>query len=401
MDLRKQKALQLLKNGRIKKLKDGFAVQSQNSLRYYFVDKAFTCTCPDCKVNKTPVCKHAFAVKYYLGIEKPSGTVEKVKLTYKQAWSTYNQAQNNEVNLFDKLLSDLIEVVEEPEPKKGAGRPNLSLKEQLFCSTQKVYSQLSSRRAKSLFNNAQERGLLKQSPHSNAVNKFFNRKDLTPILQKLIAVSSAPLKKIESKFAIDSTGFRTTRFNEYCKEKHDTKKKHNWIKLHAVCGVKTNIITGAVITNSVGVGTGDATQLPELVEQTNQTFEATEYSADKAYSSRNNLQFIDEKNAVPFIPFKKNTIPRIRGGGQVWRKMFHYFALNQEEFLQHYHVRSNIETTFHMIKSKFGDSVKSKNWTAQQNELLAKVLCHNIVVVIHEMHELGISADFKSLVAKN
>jgi len=47
-----------------------------------------------------------------------------------------------------------------------------------------------------------------------------------------------------------------------------------------------------------------------------------------------------------------------------------------------------------MIKSKFGDYVRSKEWTAQVNEVLLKVLCHNICVVIQEMYELGISPQF-------
>ncbi len=59
-----------------------------------------------------------------------------------------------------------------------------------------------------------------------------------------------------------------------------------------------------------------------------------------------------------------------------------------------YYVRSNAETTVHMIKSKFGDSVKSKTWTAQLNEVLCKVVCHNICVVIQEMFELGIQPNF-------
>ena len=68
--------------------------------------------------------------------------------------------------------------------------------------------------------------------------------------------------------------------------------------------------------------------------------------------------------------------------------------LNRDEFLQHYHKRSNAEVVFHMIKSKFGDAVRSKTKTAQVNEILLKVLCHNICVVIQEMHELGIEAKF-------
>ena len=64
------------------------------------------------------------------------------------------------------------------------------------------------------------------------------------------------------------------------------------------------------------------------------------------------------------------------------------------KFLQHYHKRSNIESTFSMLKRKFGDSIRSKTDTAMVNETLCKVLCHNLVVLIHEMQELGIEAMF-------
>ena len=60
----------------------------------------------------------------------------------------------------------------------------------------------------------------------------------------------------------------------------------------------------------------------------------------------------------------------------------------------HYHKRSNVESTFSMIKRKFGDSLRRKTDTAQVNETLAKVLCHNLVVLIHEMYELGIEPTF-------
>ncbi len=74
--------------------------------------------------------------------------------------------------------------------------------------------------------------------------------------------------------------------------------------------------------------------------------------------------------------------------------MFHYFLWRHDDYLAHYHKRSNVETTFSMIKRKFGDSVRSKTDTAMANEVLCKVLCHNLVVLIHEIHELGIDATF-------
>ena len=47
-----------------------------------------------------------------------------------------------------------------------------------------------------------------------------------------------------------------------------------------------------------------------------------------------------------------------------------------------------------MIKTKFGASVKSKGEKAQVNEVLAKILCHNIYVLIQSFYELSIDPDF-------
>jgi len=71
-----------------------------------------------------------------------------------------------------------------------------------------------------------------------------------------------------------------------------------------------------------------------------------------------------------------------------------YFDEHNEEFLQHYHKRSNAETVFHMIKRKFGQALNSRSETGQFNEILCKALCHNICVLIQEMYELGINPEF-------
>ena len=242
---------------------------------------------------------------------------------------------------------------------------------------------------------AKENELVKTTPCFASVGHFMQQEELTPILKELIALSAAPLKAVESKFAIDSTGFRTTKFNDYCVQKHDTKRKHEFVKLHAVCGTKTNIITACEVTPSFGVGTGDISLFAPLANATKENgFDIQEMTADMAYSSRDNTSLIEEFGGTAFIPYKKDASTR-SSKGLTWRKMFHYFKFNQEEFMQHYHARSNIETSFHMIKSKFNDLLKSKTFAAQKNELLLKVLCHNIVCVIHESNELGIKTCFQ------
>lgn len=59
-----------------------------------------------------------------------------------------------------------------------------------------------------------------------------------------------------------------------------------------------------------------------------------------------------------------------------------------------YHKRSNVESTFSAIKRKFGAAVRSKRFTAQVNEILCKVLCHNLSCLVHAMRELGIEPSF-------
>jgi hypothetical protein len=80
--------------------------------------------------------------------------------------------------------------------------------------------------------------------------------------------------------------------------------------------------------------------------------------------------------------------------GSLWEKMFFYYSFRREEFLSHYHLRSNAESTFSMIKAKFRDSVRSKTDTAMTNEVLCKFLCHHICVVIQSQCELGIEPVF-------
>ena len=77
--------------------------------------------------------------------------------------------------------------------------------------------------------------------------------------------------------------------------------------------------------------------------------------------------------------------------------MWHFYNFNREAFLQHYHKRSNVETTFSMIKGKFGSSVRAKTPIAQVNEVLCKILCHNICVLIQSIYELGIEPVFNEL----
>jgi transposase len=380
----------------IQKVKDNqYKVKSQSGNGSYEIKitgHGAECSCPDFQNYHKP-CKHILGLRYYLEIQKdtPKGTVtEKVHLTYSQAWSAYNAAQTEEIKIFDALLKDLVKAI--PEPEQTMGRPRLPLSESLFCAIQKVYSQLSSRRAQSLFQHAVEREQIDHAPHFNAPSKLFNDPEITPILHELVTLSALPVAELESDFAIDSTGFRTTGFSVYNGVKHGVKKEHRWVKAHMATGVKTNIVTSIEITGENGA---DSPQFNPLIKTTAQNFNIKEVSADKAYSARDNYDAVDAIGAVAYIPFKSHATGKTRGS-PIWKKMYHYFQLNKDEFMEHYHKRSNVEATNAAIKRKFGETLKSKNQVAQVNELLAKIIAYNLTVVIHEMYENGIEPSFLS-----
>ncbi|HZL18961.1 MAG TPA: transposase [Polyangia bacterium] len=166
-----------------------------------------------------------------------------------------------------------------------------------------------------------------------------------------------------------------------------------WLKAHAMIGTLTNVVTSVTVTDSNGA---DYSQLPALVASTAQRFRLAEVSADKAYLGRSNLACIEDAGAVPYIPLKSNSRSE---GSAAWQRLWGLFMYRQPEFLAHYHRRSRVESTFSAIKRKFGGAVRSKRFVAQTNEILCKILCHNLTMVVHAMHELGIQPDFGAAVA--
>lgn len=373
-----------------------YTIRSQSGVGIYRIKwngKQWTCNCPDyIKFGHIRPCKHVHALLLYFESKEPikeTNEPELEPITYPQNWTAYNQAQCNEIELFDELLYHLVSMIETPKQDKP-GRPRMELQDKLFCCIMKTYSQLSSRRAKCLYEQALQRQQIKHSPHFNMVSKTLNKKYLNALLQELIRISAQPVASIESNFAIDSSGFRCSTHGEYCKKAHGTVRMQNWLKVHICTGVNTNIVTDVIITNE---HRADSPQFKKLIKNTARNFGIHDVSADMAYCSRANYQLIEDLGGEAFIPFRKNTTPQPKGS-KIWRKTFFYFQFHKEEFMKRYHKRSNVESTFAAIKKKFGESIKSKNRIAQENEMLCKIIAYNITALIQVMFEFGITPEF-------
>jgi transposase len=294
----------------------------------------------------------------------------------------------NEIELFDTFLYDLSNMVEDTE--NGIGRPKTPISDLIYCAVQKEYTQLSLRREHTLYKRAVEKNKISRVVGINAVSSFLNNEKNTPILRHLLRLSAAPLASIEKKFAVDSTGIRTTNYTEWCKEKHRTGKKNDWLKAHVCIGTSTNVITDMVVTGS---NSADIKEFIPLVKGTMQYFDIEQVTADKGYLSRQNYDFGKIHGFDVFIPFKSNTTGR-QGGSTIWGNAYWNFKNNNGYFMEQYNGRSNVESTFSSMKKKFGDSLKSRNYTAQVNELYCMGISENITLLIRAMYLHGIDVCF-------
>lgn len=408
---RQQRGLVIAATCKLANKGDFWVVPSSTGQGKYYVRpnrEQPSCTCPDHQ-ECGHKCKHIFAVELVIQRELfPDGSVRETraitmtetvvkKPTYKQEWRAYNAAQTSEKAQFQFLLRDLCAGIQEPPATSSkGGRPRIPLKDGIFAAVFKVFSTLSGRRFMSDLRDAHDKGHVNRVPSYNSIFRVLESEAVTPLLIAMIVKSAGPLKAIESSFACDSTGFSGCRFDRWYDKKYGGQKvKRAWVKAHVMCGTKTNVITAVEIHDQ---NAGDCPQLPVLLATTGQRFtlKGAEVSADMAYSAEYNLQAIVDAGASPLIPFKRGTTDE-KGG--LWAKAFHYFSAYQQEFMARYHQRSNVESTFSMVKAKFGDACLSKTDTAMRNEVLCKFLSHNLCCLIQSMHEFGVDLGFGAEVA--
>ena len=87
--------------------------------------------------------------------------------------------------------------------------------------------------------------------HFNSVLNCIEDETLTPTLYDLVTASADPPPSVASTFAVDRTGFGTTQYYRHFTAKYGEREveSHDWLKLHALIGTKTNGIAAASITD--------------------------------------------------------------------------------------------------------------------------------------------------------
>ena len=401
-EIRKRDGREIARKRRIKSDGDDWKVNgSKRNLVYTVNIENQTCTCPDFRTHDWK-CKHIWAVEFSTqrNTRKDSketnaaSDIALTRKTYPRDWGKYNMAKYSEKDYVPELLYQLCKTITEPEQKPTRGRPRLPLRDLVFAIVYKVYINGAGRTFTADLNRVRKEGFVSKNMHFNTVLNGFGQAGMTALLQELITISSVPLVNIESRFAVDSTCFTSSRYTSWFSVKYQHEVDvHDWTKLHLVCGVITNIVTAVVVTDKIQ---SDFKQLPQMIAKTKQHFKnMQEVLADSAYLGDENIEAIVNANAKAYIDFKSNSTGQgSSDSSDAYKKLYYHFMADQEEYMKHYHQRSNVESTFSAIKRIFSGPLMNRGEVAQTNEILCQVLAYNLTILNTAMHVRGVIPSF-------
>lgn len=177
---------------------------------------------------------------------------------------------------------------------------------------------------------------------------------------------------------IDSTGIKVEGEGEWNARKHGGPKRRVWRNIHLGIDEQTLEIRAVELTSS---GIGDASMLPELLDQTSPEQEIGSVTADGAYDTRKCHDAIADRGAAAVIPPRKNAKPwKPNTAGAVARNE----ALRASKYLGRalwrnwsgYHRRSRVETKMHCMKL-LGQRLMARDFDRQVAELQVRIAVLN------------------------
>jgi hypothetical protein len=185
---------------------------------------------------------------------------------------------------------------------------------------------------------------------------------------------------------IDSSGLKVYGEGEWKVRQHGVSKRRTWRKLHLAIDEKTGQILGQRLTDK---DTDDASQLPELVQQVQQTgVQVSKTGADGSYDTFDTYQFLIKARIEPIIPPRINAAwwvdqhnelldhPRNRALEQIDQGGLN---ASRKQWKQDsgYHRRSKAENTFFRWKTIHGPGMYARKINNQQTEAAIKVAVLN------------------------
>lgn len=303
--------------------------------------------------------------------------------------SLYNLSQENEVFVFMGYLPRVVRFVCKNESFWcGQGAPPAKLYDVLMNLSIKQYFGKSLRRSIGLI------WLAKKCFNLHfcvlcfkTLDNYLNDPRLKGYLDQIIKYTAKPLRFLETNFATDKTGERTTTssswYNIRCGK---TIQKKDHLNVHITIGCELHPIVAFDARTTLG---GDNIIFREHVKKVKEDFNIKIHSGDSVYLARENCTAVESAGGKPRFHLKKGLTKKPKGH-PAWKHMLIEAEKDPENYNKEYHTRSNVESTNKAKKSKFGDIIHCQNDTAKEQESQLSWCAYNFTVLSRAYYELEI-----------
>ncbi|MFH1229799.1 MAG: hypothetical protein V1678_05260 [Candidatus Aenigmatarchaeota archaeon] len=310
---------------------------------------------------------------------------------YPRDESAYNNGQENEFPIFLEYLNHAIDyVLDLYLPSNTNLNDYLRFRDGLVCQHLQRYFGKSHRRSKGIIHYIVKRDFPDvKVPCFKTLNNYQNDSLFSFYFDKVIEITSQPLKVLETRFTTDGTGESTSCRTPWysIKTKQEIKKKD-----HMIATVTSTVLLNSVIAVEVSDHEDPKTALTHI-ELASNNFAINHWSGDSFYLMRALCNKISEKGGQAHFRIKGNTITNAKGS-QEWKRMTTLMKQKDEKEIDELNLRQNAESTNSAKKRKFGGYTRSKNEQSQINDIKNGWSCYNFSVLSRGFYEYDIKPAF-------
>jgi hypothetical protein len=190
--------------------------------------------------------------------------------------------------------------------------------------------------------------------------------------------------------SIDSSGAKITNRGQWMDKKWNVQNRKGYLKIHVAVNIKTKEILALEVTDEK---IHDGKMLTKLVNQVldgsstttgdtksnKKLIKIKSVSADGAYDSNGNFQYLQEKGITPGIKVRSNSILSERNNKLRNKEVY----LQSKDLLKwkkkrKYGHRWIAETAFSTLKRTFGEYVSATRFENMVQEMMIKVSLYNL-----------------------